>query len=72
VGAKQKRGRWALLAASVGLALVLGVTGFYWRELRAWYVLGTQFEQLPGSPDGDREFRHKKTDIIFVLERSKP
>lgn len=58
----RKDRKWALLAVSAGL-LSMVVIGLYWRELRARYILSTQFEKAPGK----LEFLHRDTGIAFEV-----
>jgi len=58
--------RAALLAACAVLVLLL-VLGWSARaQIRARYLLTTQFERLPANPQGLAEYRHPETGVIFV------
>ena len=63
---KKKGKRVALVAGAVVLLVIALIAVYYRPEIRAWYVLATQFERLPANKQGYLEYRHKQTGIVFV------
>lgn len=66
----RKRGRTMALFAGLALLVVLvlggGMVVINFDSIRAEYRLYTQFEYLRPNPQGCREYRHRRTGIVFV------
>ncbi len=65
---KRSKGRRTSLVVAIAVVATLLLIGFgLRREMRAWYVLFTEFERLPNNEQGYSEYRHVQTGIVFVL-----
>ena len=64
---RRKKGRKVALVA--GLALVVlsvAMVWTYWKEVRSWYEFWRDFESLGKNEQGYPEYRHRKTETVFV------
>ena len=64
-------GRKLCLLAGTAVLLLLSVSGLvFWKEvtsgIREWWRLRASFDRLPDNAQGHREYRHRKTGLVFV------
>ena len=62
---RRGKGR-TLTAGAVALLVGLALLVYFKDELKAWYVVWTQFERIETNPQGYAEYLHRRTDIVFV------
>ena len=53
--------------AVVAACLVIVAASLYWREIRARWVLMTQFEHISDDGNPNPQYRHKRTGIVFEV-----
>ena len=63
---RSRKKRWLVVPVLAGV-LVIVATGLYWREIRARWILMTQFEHVSEDGNSNPQYRHKRTGIVFEI-----
>ena len=62
----RRKGRTIAISVGIGVAVLIAILGLRFRhDLRAWYLLATEFDRLPDNSEGFAEYRHERTGMVF-------